>query len=460
MQINYNPNDLSLSNPQLQSLDTKESSFLSKSVKWFRAEDLSDDHKNIRKILAIAIAILLTLTVVGVYWVVEGAMEWMRQDQLFQKKLQDPDHLSKNDAKPISSSNTGKESIEETGSKCTPLLQMYESILEEAGIEKPPTSKKAELKKIKAEKEAVQEKLEASKKLESEVAAKKADAKAQQADQLKIEIEAQDKKANFKKLQAAAKKAELAAKEIAAKKEEMEAKQQAKKAEFEAEQKAKNAKFVAGKKTELAKRIVAKKAELAKKKAEIAAKADLEKQQAAKKEQPVELEVKKSSSATFQAEQTKQNVHLDNPIQPKIETETQQSPKKAGLESEPAKTKSQDSESAYAQPFAILKKLKLDIPEDIASIKQKVDATLKAMKKVPSSYQNLKQSIASPEKLDQLFDEAKILAHHITLKEFGTLKPAPDQYKMVMYPYLDMLVKYLYENKSFPQDPFGWADKL
>jgi hypothetical protein len=158
MQVSYSSNDFIPSNPQLasQDQDIHESNFLSRSIKWFREEDLNDVHKPIRKILAIATAILLSLTLVGAFWVFEGAMDWRRQDQLFQKKLENTEQLS-HDAKPATLTDAGKETKEET--KGPSPLQKYESILGEAGLEKCPISKKRELKNQKAEKKAELEKI-------------------------------------------------------------------------------------------------------------------------------------------------------------------------------------------------------------------------------------------------------------------------------------------------------------
>jgi len=122
--------------------------------------------------------------------------------------------------------------------------------------------------------------------------------------------------------------------------------------------------------------------------------------------------------------------------------------------------KVQVSESTYPAPYETLKKMNLYEPGDLETVLQKAN---KALKKgnghlVPKSYADLENEIDSEDQLKQLFDEAKVITHHICMKEYGSDKPSNNDYKKFMITNIDMLMKYLYDTKKFPDDPFAWAD--
>lgn len=60
---------------------------VSKVVAWFRGEDRGPKERLFRNIAAIVAAVLLTLTIVGIYFVVKGGVEWIKQESLSKKKL-------------------------------------------------------------------------------------------------------------------------------------------------------------------------------------------------------------------------------------------------------------------------------------------------------------------------------------------------------------------------------------
>ncbi len=125
--------------------------------------------------------------------------------------------------------------------------------------------------------------------------------------------------------------------------------------------------------------------------------------------------------------------------------------------------KPQLSNQDFPKPFEVLRQIKPDALLCKEEILQKVNQALKKGKNqvaVPNNYPKLQGAISSQEQLQGLYEEAKILAHLIAMREFGELVPKADQYKMTMYPYLDMLVSYLVKHKSFPQGPYQWADSL
>jgi hypothetical protein len=99
----------------------------------------------------------------------------------------------------------------------------------------------------------------------------------------------------------------------------------------------------------------------------------------------------------------------------------------------------------------------------------KFDAALeranKALKRnrmiiIPSAYPKLEAATKSKAQLDELYKEAKVIVHYLTMKELEPLDPKPEEYKKIFIPYLDMLAAYLVEHKNFPPDPFEWAKSL
>ncbi len=121
----------------------------------------------------------------------------------------------------------------------------------------------------------------------------------------------------------------------------------------------------------------------------------------------------------------------------------------------------QESKDDFPLPFETLKRLNLYPDDNIEGIKIKVNRALKQGNgyMIPRGYRTLKKDISSKERVEELYDEAKILSYHITMKQFADLNikdPALKVYKPGLIANLDMVLNELVKTKKFPADPFSW----
>jgi len=319
--------------PKSYSQEPTETSVLTKTVKWFRGENLSSAQQTIRKVAAVALAVLLSMTLVGIYFVAKAVIEWKKQDQIADQKIQKTEKAEKAAIKILQEGDkeeeakkaehnapnkTIKESIHQD-QELTPQAEETIEYLEKQLETNNPIDESEEDTKLKAQQEA------------EEAAKLKAQQEAEEAAKLKAQQEAEE-------------------------------------------------------------------------------------------------------AAKLKAQQ----------------------------EAEVIATIVSSKQSDFPEPFQTLKKLYLDNPTDIDEILEKAN---KALKKgngfvLPAQYALLEKSVVSEEQLSKLVDEAKVIAHHVTMRAFGEMKVKFSQYKMIFYTNLDMLFGYLNQNKSFPEDPFKWADTL
>jgi hypothetical protein len=105
-------------------------------------------------------------------------------------------------------------------------------------------------------------------------------------------------------------------------------------------------------------------------------------------------------------------------------------------------------EDGFPKPFETLKNLKKYSSEEEKEIITKVDRALR--RNIPRNYDTL-QRILSNEELQQLFSEAKILAHYWAVKDDPNDTPPADIYRTLIVTNLDMLLRGLAMDKSFPR---------
>src|SRR5262245_34079976 len=75
--LNNNKNDAA----NVENVSIKKPSLWGRGIKWFRAPDENDSTKCRRKVFAIFIAVVLSITVVGIVPVVLGARTWSKQNK-------------------------------------------------------------------------------------------------------------------------------------------------------------------------------------------------------------------------------------------------------------------------------------------------------------------------------------------------------------------------------------------
>ncbi|MFI5343398.1 MAG: hypothetical protein ACHQUC_04160 [Chlamydiales bacterium] len=118
--------------------------------------------------------------------------------------------------------------------------------------------------------------------------------------------------------------------------------------------------------------------------------------------------------------------------------------------------------NGFPTPFESLTKMNLFKPEEFPAIIERVNKALTTFKGepiIPSEYLTLeKKWIGSKQQLEQLYDEAKIFAHDIALKELGSLPTNRSEYQKCLYPNLRMLLSYLAKYNQFPPNIDAWVE--